>query len=103
MEECCVSQGNWRVSFYASGRRTANGERFNPDGLTAAHRTLPFGTMLRVENPRTHQAVVVRVTDRGPFVRGRQLDLARGAAQKVGLHGVANLTVTVIDSSSNDG
>lgn len=71
-----------RASYYSHGTHTANGERFRPDGLTAAHRTLPFGTRLRV---CYHGCVVVRINDRGPFIRGRQLDLSRGAARAVGL------------------
>ena len=70
------------ASWYMHGKRTANGERFNPNGMTAAHRTLPFGTKLHL----TYQgrSVIVRINDRGPFVRGRQLDLSRGAAQQLG-------------------
>ena len=80
-------------SYYSTGARTANGERFNPNGFTAAHRSLPFGTRLHVTNPATGRSVVVRVNDRGPFVRGRSLDLARGAAVALGMvgSGVANL------------
>lgn len=83
-----------RASYYGaeSGRRTASGERFNPNGLTAAHRTLPFGTRLRV---CYRGCVVVRVNDRGPFIRGRSLDLSKGAARRIGmLHvGVARVQV----------
>ena len=73
------------ASFYGaeSGTRTASGETFRPAGLTAAHRSLPFGTRLRV--CRLGRCVVVRVTDRGPFVRGRSLDLSAGAARAIGL------------------
>jgi rare lipoprotein A len=67
------------------GKRTASGERFNPSGLTAAHRTLPFGTCLVVNNPRNGRSVKVRVNDRGPFVKDRVLDLAAGAARAIGL------------------
>ena len=67
------------------GRRTANGETFDMNGYTAAHKTLPFGTMLRVTNPRSGKSVVVRVNDRGPFVRGRDLDVSRRAAEELGL------------------
>lgn len=74
-----------RTSFYSSGHRTASGERFNPNGFTAASRTLPFGTRLRVINPATGRTVTVRVNDRGPYVRGRGLDLARGAAVALGM------------------
>jgi rare lipoprotein A len=65
--------------------KTANGERFNPSGLTTAHRTLPFGTRLRVTNPKNGRSVTVRVNDRGPFVKGRVLDLSQGAARAIGM------------------
>jgi rare lipoprotein A len=71
------------------GRLTANGERFNTHALTAAHKTLPFGTRVRVVNQKTGRSVVVRINDRGPFVRGRIIDLAHSAAQRIGLSGVA--------------
>nr|WP_245410896.1 septal ring lytic transglycosylase RlpA family protein [Microvirga flavescens] len=67
------------------GRRTASGESFNANAMTAAHRTLPFGTRVRVVNEKTGQSVVVRVNDRGPFIRGRIIDLARGPAQALGV------------------
>ncbi|UCD36372.1 MAG: septal ring lytic transglycosylase RlpA family protein [Nitrospiraceae bacterium] len=66
------------------GRPTASGERFNMHAFTAAHKTLKFGTRLRVTNPDTGKFVVVTVNDRGPFIRGRDLDLSYGAAQKIG-------------------
>ncbi|MDQ0391828.1 septal ring lytic transglycosylase RlpA family protein [Labrys monachus] len=74
------------ASYYGKemgGRRTADGERFNPGGLTAAHRSLPFGTKLRVTNLRNGKTVVVRVSDRGPFARGRMIDLSYGAARAI--------------------
>ncbi|MFC2250431.1 septal ring lytic transglycosylase RlpA family protein [Labrys portucalensis] len=86
------------ASFYGKelkGHRTANGERFNPAGLTAAHRTLPFGTTLRVTNLRNHKSVVVRVTDRGPHKRGRMIDLSYGAAKAVGMLGMGTTRVSV--------
>jgi rare lipoprotein A len=67
------------------GQRTASGEPFNPRALTAAHRTLPFGTRVRVTNLRNGQTVVVRINDRGPHVPGREIDLSAGAAQALGL------------------
>jgi rare lipoprotein A len=67
------------------GKRTASGEKFNPNGLTAAHRTMPFGTCLVVGNPRNGKSVNVRVNDRGPFVEDRVLDLAAGAARAIGM------------------
>lgn len=68
-----------------SGRRTASGERFNPKSLTAAHRTLPFGTRLKVTNKENGKSVVVKVNDRGPFIGGRVLDLSKAAALRIGL------------------
>jgi rare lipoprotein A len=79
------------ASWYFEGTHTANGERFRPDGLTAAHRTLPFGTRVRVTY--RGRSVVVRINDRGPFIRGRCLDLSRGAARALGLDGVATVTI----------
>lgn len=73
-----------KASWYALHSRTASGERMNPSALTAAHRTLPFGTRLLVTNQRNGKSVVVRINDRGPFVRGRVLDLSKGAAQRLG-------------------
>jgi rare lipoprotein A len=75
------------ASWYQSGRRTASGEPFNPSGMTAAHRTLPFGTRVRVVDEGSGRSVVVRINDRGPFTRGRVIDLARGPAQVLGLTG----------------
>lgn len=81
------------ASYYGaeSGHRTASGETFRPSGMTAAHRSLPFGTVLRV--CRGERCVVVRINDRGPFVRGRSLDLAQGAARVIGLPGVGRVDV----------
>ena len=75
------------------GNRTASGEKFNPDGLTAAHRTLPFRTCLVVGNPRNGKSVNVRVNDRGPFAKDRVLDLAAGAARAIGM--VATQIITM--------
>ncbi|HEX8416543.1 MAG TPA: septal ring lytic transglycosylase RlpA family protein [Methylobacterium sp.] len=85
------------ASWYASGSRTANGERFNPNGMTAAHRSLPFGTRVRVHNTGTGRSVVVRINDRGPFVHGRIIDLARGSARALGMGGVARVALSVVD------
>ncbi|WP_456620770.1 septal ring lytic transglycosylase RlpA family protein [Bradyrhizobium sp. P5_C12] len=86
------------ASFYGneSGSRTASGQRFNQNAMTAAHRSLPFGTKLRV----THggQSVIVTINDRGPFIRGRVLDLSTGAARAIGLTGagVGRVTAEVV-------
>ena len=74
-------------AFYAEGSHTASGERFNPHGLTAAHRTFPFGTRLLVINPHNGKSVTVTINDRGPFVRGVSLDLSLGAAKMIGMTG----------------
>ncbi|WP_415007104.1 septal ring lytic transglycosylase RlpA family protein [Aestuariivirga sp.] len=87
------------ASYYKHGKRTANGERFNPGGLTAAHRSLPFGTHVQVTNLGNGKSVVVRINDRGPFVRSRIIDLSYGAARAVGVasSGVAKVRLTVLD------
>jgi len=82
-----------RASWYALHSRTASGERMNPSALTAAHRTLPFGTRLKVTNQRNGKSVVVRINDRGPFVRGRVLDLSRAAAREIGMIGSGHAPV----------
>ena len=81
-----------------SGRMTASGSRFDPRGLTAAHRTLPLGTKIRVTNPRTGASVLVTVTDRGPYCGRRELDLSKAAAREVGIlmRGVAPVVVEVL-------
>lgn len=80
--------GTGVASYYGRrfhGRLTANGERFNMNAMTAAHKTLPFGTRVRVTNPRNGRSVTVRINDRGPFIRGRTIDLSRAAAQRLGM------------------
>lgn len=82
------------ASVYAhSGGRTASGEAVTPGALTAAHRTLPFGTHVRVTNKRNGRSIVVRINDRGPFVRGRIIDLSPAAAHALGISGLAPVTV----------
>ncbi|UOM36828.1 septal ring lytic transglycosylase RlpA family protein [Acuticoccus sp. I52.16.1] len=89
------------ASYYGKrfhGRRTANGERFNMNALTAAHRSLPFGTKVKVTNPRTGRSVTVRINDRGPFHGGRSIDLSRAAAAKIGMvdAGVAKVKIEIL-------
>jgi rare lipoprotein A len=92
--ELSLDRGEMVATWYMHGSRTANGEKFNPDGMTAAHKTLPFGTMLRL----THRdkTVIVRINDRGPFIKGRDIDLARGAAKALHCPGVCRLKVEEI-------
>jgi rare lipoprotein A len=86
------------ASFYADGSRTASGERFDPHELTAAHRTLPFGTRLRVTSLATGRSVTVRINDRGPFVPGRVIDVSYSAADRLGIvgRGVAKVKIDVV-------
>lgn len=84
------------ASYYGkafAGRRTANGERFNPAHMTAAHRTLPFGSKVKVTNKRNGRSVVVRINDRGPFAKGRVIDLSRAAGAELGLLGPGHAPV----------
>lgn len=86
------------ASWYArkfEGRRTANGERYNGHALTAAHRTLPFGTYVRVTSLSTTRSVVVRINDRGPFVKGRIIDLSYAAASALGLTRASSMDVRI--------
>jgi rare lipoprotein A len=85
-----------RASWYGPGfhgRRTASGERFNTGAMTAAHRTLPFGTRVKVRNASTGRSVVVRINDRGPYAHGRIIDLSRASAQALGISGVGSVTL----------
>ncbi len=89
------------TTFYSRifhGRRTSNGEIYDRLKLTCAHKDLPFNTYLKVTNPKTEKSVVVRVNDRGPFKRGRQLDLSYAAAKEIGIlsRGVATLDVQIV-------
>ena len=85
------------------GKRTASGERYNMNALTAAHRTLPFGTMVRVKSLVNGREVLVRITDRGPFIAGRILDLSRAAAADLGMLGVGFKQVVLLVSESGPG
>lgn len=89
-----------KASWYALGSRTASGERMNAALLTAAHRSMKFGTKLKVVNKHNGKSVVVRVNDRGPFIRGRVLDLSRAAAQNIGMvsSGVGNICYEIVSN-----
>ena len=89
------------ASYYGGkfhGRRTASGEIFDKNAMTAAHRSLPFGTKVKVTNLRNGRTVLVRVNDRGPHVRGRIIDLSHAAAKKIGLKGVVRVKLEVLKS-----
>lgn len=95
---CASIKQEGRASYYAdkfNGRKTASGARFSQHKRTAAHRTLPFGTKLKVKNLDNGRTVRVRVNDRGPFVAGRMVDLSKKAARKLGMlqQGVANVEI----------
>jgi rare lipoprotein A len=83
------------ASVYSHGR-TASGERLIPTTLTGAHRTLPFGAKVQVTNRRNGRSVVVRINDRGPFIRGRVIDVTPAAARALGFSGVAPVMLTVL-------
>ena len=90
------------ASYYGNrfhGGRTANGKTYHRDSLTCAHRTYPFGTLLKVRNLRNNKEVIVKVTDRGPFIRGRIIDLSYAAAKQIDFigHGTARVEVTKYD------
>ena len=86
------------ASWYGhTGNRTATGERTNLGGLTAAHRSLPFGTRVRVTNNRNGRSVVVRINDRGPFIRGRVIDLTPAGARAIGMGGLAKVSLAVVN------
>ncbi len=92
-----ISDKSGIASVYAySGEVTANGETASPTGLTAAHRTLPFGTLVRVTNDVTGDWVVVRINDRGPFVAGRIIDLTPAGAEAIGSDGLAHVSLDIL-------
>lgn len=85
-----------------SGSGTASGQRLNPSALTAAHRTLPFGTKVRVTNKSNGKSVIVTINDRGPFVRGRVIDVTPAAARALGFSGLTQVTLKQGDHESED-
>jgi rare lipoprotein A len=84
------------ASHYSSGTRTANGERYNHMGVSAAHKTLPFGTRVVVRNQRTGRSITVRINDRGPFIAGRIIDLSTGAKNALGMNGLASVCLDIV-------
>ena len=96
-----AANGCGGASWYALTSKTASGERMNPSNLTAAHRSLRFGTKVKVTNARNGKAVVVRINDRGPFIKGRVLDLSKAAAKNIGMvsSGTAKVCYEVMASN----
>jgi rare lipoprotein A len=90
------------ASHYSSGTRTANGERYNHMGVSAAHKSLPFGTRVVVRNQRTGRSITVRINDRGPFVAGRIIDLSTGAKNALGMDGLASVCLEVVAYGSGN-
>lgn len=88
-----------KASYYWQPQKVASGGWFNPKAMTAAHKTLPFGTRVRVTNKRNGRSVVVRINDRGPYIKGRIIDLSKAAAYKIGMQkaGVVPVSVTVLN------
>ena len=110
---CCIATNmsaqtySGKASFYGSGfhgRKCANGATYNMYGFTCAHRSLPFGTKLKVTNKKNGKTTIVEVTDRGPYSKGRIIDLSKAAAIELDMikSGVANVTVEVIDEETED-
>jgi rare lipoprotein A len=91
------------ASWYAFHSRTASGARMNPSALTAAHRSLPFGTKVLVENLSNGRSVTVTINDRGPFVKGRIIDLSKAAARSIGMSGVAKVRISTMGRGRGGG
>lgn len=92
----CPARAETGLAAFYSGGRTASGEVTGPGGLTAAHRTLPFGTLVLVTNIHNGKTIVVRITDRGPYGRGRIIDVSRAAARELGMIAAGITLVSVV-------
>lgn len=109
VERAQATVGGWQQQGVASwygpgfhGRLTASGERFNTQALTAAHLHLPFGTMLRVRSEQTGREVIVRVNDRGPYTKGRVIDLSQAAARALGIQGLGRVIIERLEGDSSN-
>ena len=96
-----VGEASWYGPGF-QGRKTANGERFNTHEMTAAHKTLPFNTFIKVTNLHNEATVVVRINDRGPFIRGRIIDLSKAAKEEIGMGGLAQVKLEVFDPEAEE-
>ena len=102
-----IDRGTLKASWYGPkfhGKNTANGEVYNQMALTAAHKYLSFGTLLKITNPKNGKSVIVRINDRGPYIEGRELDLSKGAAIELGIleKGVARVKVQEVALGENN-
>jgi rare lipoprotein A len=97
-----AASGCGHASWYAAGSKTASGERMNASLMTAAHKTLPFGTKVLVTNKRNGKSVIVRINDRGPFIRGRVIDVSKAAAADIGMvsSGTAQVCYSIVDAGN---
>ena len=105
LEVDLVNKGKMVASWYGPkfhGKLTANGEIYDQMSMTAAHKSLPFGTMLKLTNPKNGKSVVVRINDRGPYIKGRQIDLSKGAAIALGTLNKGVVKVEVEELVMND-
>jgi rare lipoprotein A len=97
-----MAQPQSGVASVYSGEKTANGEYAHASGLTAAHKTLPFGTRVKVTNKENGRSVVVRINDRGPYIAGRVIDLTPAGAKAIGSDGLTPVTLTVLDNAETN-
>lgn len=96
--EASAKESCGSASWYALTSKTASGERMNPALMTAAHKTLPFGTKVKVTNQTNGRAVVVRINDRGPFIKGRVIDLSKAAAEKIGMLNAGHAKICYVNA-----
>lgn len=96
-----VGEASWYGPGF-QGRKTANGERFNTHEMTAAHKTLPFNTLIKVTNLHNEETVVVRINDRGPYIRGRIIDLSKAAKEEIGMGGLAQVRLEVYNPEAEE-
>lgn len=104
MEKLTFYKENAHASYYHdkfNGKKTASGVRFDNDKLTAAHKKFPFGTLLKITNPKNNKSVIVKVTDRGPFVKGREIDLSKRAFMNIASNKESGLVMVKIEVLEN--
>lgn len=100
---CSAQAFEGTASWYGGkfhGRKTASGETFNKNAMTCAHKTLKFGTMLKVTNKKNGKSVIVKVNDRGPYVKGRIIDLSEASAKKIGIDGIGQVHIEIVSNNA---